>query len=333
MALALPRKLAMEIPAFEVAQALDSAQVELAGFLPPELVPEIIESMTADRGVVPGTYTTVMLPRWFVEPYFIEFATERDENNVPLRVDARVVPPGEYDLLQHLGTSEKIASLRNGRLLLWPEPIGPVSGASAAVRMTYKRRPNPYLRGTISRTNSLIISLKQSLDNARLFKPVNDIGFITLGMLYDVNDEDYTDGIIYLGRRSTDEGPFTMYRLTMGDVAVVMSHCFINVIANELVPAAYDDGDGYCRYDNCIIVPPVSYSGGPIMADDGESPELDEYWHAVLVDIAAGRLLINHDLGRTGISHLRLAEASLEARGVKVQLTREQYRDEGGKYQ
>lgn len=316
-----------KISTFEFGEALDAAQRLFAIVLPAEAIPEIVIDKFIDRSSDIGATRILPLPEDFLRLEDIQFATTRDSGDIPLRKTARIVSPEEFMELEN-NTTEKIASVYNNLIHLWPEPCAAVADKPAAVKAIYRKRPKPYLSTSGVIQNAARLHLQQDSESRRTFYCRSYVDMAQKPFDYwGLDTNELVGGYAYIGAEyvlAYNIGPLYVTRIVMAWETDVDNFGMIRVSSDDAIP--YSDaspGVGF-TFLYCYLAQRQSFGRGDmaIEAEDFDFPDMSANWHSLMVDYALARLEVRWN-PQSSQARMQRVFQTLAAAGAKLDYTKE----------
>lgn len=321
----IPAEHRESISTFEFGEAIDAAQRLFAIVLSAEAIPEIVIDKFIDRANDVGATRILPLPEDFLRAEDVAFATERDDDGNPLRHPARLVSPEEFIELEN-NTAEYIASVYNNLLHVWPEPVEAQENEFAAVRMTYRRRPRPYMStaGVIQHAGRM--HLRQQADSKRTFECVSYATGSEPFSYWGLDLNELVGGYAYIGapHMLADKiGELYVARIVMAWETATPA-AMIRVSSDDEIP--FEDeapGVGFL-FPYCYVAQRQAWGHGVAAteAEDFEFPDLGPNWHSLIVDYALARLEVRWNPQGAQLRQQRV-EGALVAAGARLDYTKE----------
>ena len=321
----IPVELRESISTFEFGEAIDAAQRLFATVLPAETIPDLVIEKFIDRGTDTNATRILPLPEDFLRLEDFAFATERDDDDDPLRHTARLVSPEEFNELEN-NTTEFIASTYNNLIHVWPEPCEGVESESAACKAIYRKRPRPYMTTAGVVQNAARMHLRQRSESKRIFHCVSyddttEYPFSHWGL--DISE--LIGGYAYIGAPyilADQIGPMYVARIVMaweedGDARIRIS-------SDDEIPFHDESPDVGWLFPYCMVAERQSFGYGYHMqeAEDWEFPDIGPNWHNLVVDYALARLEVRWNPQSSEARQKRVLQA-LSAAGAKLDYTKE----------
>lgn len=326
----LPDEWQEKISVFEFGEAIDDAQRLFTIVLPASVIPELVREMFIDRRDDEGATDILPLPEDYLKVENVKFAQIRDDDDEPIRRQARIVEPSEYERLKAAGSPEFIASVFNNLLHVSPDPAPAVTARPSAVRMLYRKRPRPYTTTAGVLQQAARVDLQQDIDSRHTFKAFDyspapekrEWGYWEL----DVNE--LPGGFVYMGGDiMTADKKAPLYIMRIVHAWDEDGGGFIRVSGDDEVPIADDPAFpgvlGYTYPYSYIAQRPIfGYSGASVEAEDHEFPDIGANWHHLICSYAIAKLEERFNVEASKARMARVFQ-TLTGSGAKLDYTKE----------
>lgn len=321
----LPEQKREMVSVFEFGEAIDAAQRLFAIVLPKEVIPELLIEKFIDRGTDEGATNLFPLPEDYLRLEKVQFAQARDANDIPIREDARIVDPEEYEELVQSGSLEQIATVFNNLLHVSPTPAAPVTDKPAALKMIYRKLPRPYTTTAGVLQHAARMHLRQDVENRHMFRLYEHSGTTRKPFSYwDLDANELPGGYAYIGApwmTADTKGPLYVCRIVMAYEEFVDPDYFgvIRVSSDDSIP--YEDespGVGYL-FPYCYIAQRQAFgdSTSAVEAEDWDFPDMRASWHHMIIDYAVARVEVQWDPKASVAREGKVLQA-LAAAGAKL---------------
>lgn len=323
---AIPLEKREKVSVFEFGEAIDDAQVLFATVLPEVVIPELVIEQFINPGDAIGSSDLFPLPEDYLKAEKIQFAQVRDDSDQPLRRDARLVPPADFDELKSAGSKEFIASVFNNLIYVNPEPAAAVDGEPSTLKIIYRKRPRPYTTTAGVLQQAARVTLQQNIDARHTFLAY-DYGGVPSARKWDywgLDVEELPGGYVYMGGSDmTDDTKnplYIMHIVQAWDSVLNVAH--LRVSSDDSVPVDDDPldpgGTGF-SFPYCYVAqrPVFGYSGSMVEAGDHEFPDIGANWHHLVCSYAIARLEEGYDKDAAKLRMGRVFQ-TLAAAGAKL---------------
>lgn len=324
----LPQQALDELSPFEFGQAIDEAQQLMATILPAEAVFDLVVESYADVSAVYEDGTVIPLPGDYLKAESVSFATTRASDGTVVRHNARMVSPEEFDRLKETEPGERIASIFNHSLNLYPSPAPYSIDGPPAVKLVYRRRPRPYMVQSTTLQKAVKVHLRQDYESRHTFFASSIVDAQNHEWSHwGIQDEkDLIGGTAYIGGSLLDAdrlGKMYVCRI----VAAWNENGIgkIRLAGDSEIPHDDDQsgqGIGYI-YPYCLVATKQVYGQGSagLMAQDWESPDMSKALHHLIAEYAVGSLILKYDKQKSQ-QIMQSVFASLQAMGANLDYLR-----------